>query len=129
MIASEKYRDLQPTSRQSARLRLVGVIVLLLGLGSAGTVYWVGIHSPDSTLGDDPAMLGFNRVEQRQMALLYGKMGALVEGWSDDLKRPGVQATLIILLSVVIAASCFFFARRLDIEVEPDHGPSAVPPE
>jgi hypothetical protein len=128
-MASEQNRDLEPTSRESARFRLVGVIVLLLGLGSAGTVYWVGIHSPDSNLGDDPAMLGFNRVEQRQMALLYGKMGALVEGWSDDLKRPGVQATLIILVSGVIAAGCFFLARRLDIEVEPDQGPTVLPPE
>jgi len=43
-------------SKQSARLRIIGVIVLLLGIGSACIVHWIGIRSAD--LSDDPSMGG-----------------------------------------------------------------------
>jgi hypothetical protein len=72
-------------------------------------VYWT--RSPD--LSDDPSMLGFNKREERQMGLLYGKMGTLIMDWSEDLKQPGTQATLIAGFSLVVAAGCFYFARLL----------------
>jgi hypothetical protein len=89
---------------------LTGVIVLLAGLAGAGIVY--GTRSPD--LSDDLSMLRFNRAEQRQMGMLYGKMGTLIEDWSDDLKQPGTQAILIAGVSALIAGACFYFARLLD---------------
>jgi len=88
---------------------MIGIAVLLAGLGGAGFVWWT--RSPD--LSDDPSMLGFNKREERQMGLLYGKMGMLIEDWSDDLKQPGTQIILIVGFSVVVAAGCFHFARLL----------------
>ena len=106
------------SSRRSARLRMIGSIMLALGIGGAGMVYWLGTRSPD--LSDDLSMLGYNKAEQRQMGRLYGKMGTLVNDWLDDLKRPGTQATLILLVSGSLAAGCFYFAPWLDQDEKKD---------
>lgn len=104
-------------SKRAARLRRIGVIVLLLGIGSAGLVYWLGTRSPN--VMDDLSMVGFNKARTRQMGMLYGKMGPVIEEWFDDLKRPGTQATIIAAVSTLIAAGCFYFARLLDPDDEP----------
>jgi hypothetical protein len=91
---------------------MVGVIVLLLGISGACLVYWMGTRSPD--LSDDLSMLGYNKAQTRQMGMLYGKSGLLIEEWSNDLKQPGTQAILIAAASVIIASVCFYFARLLE---------------
>ena len=103
--------DIVPSShsRRSRRLRIIGLVVLLLGLGSAGIVYWQGTRSPD--VMDDLSMVGFNKAQRRQMGQLYGKMGLAVEQLFDDLKQPGTQAEIIVAVSVLTAAGCFYFAR------------------
>jgi len=98
--------------KQCARLRIIGVIVLLLGIGSACIVYCIGIRSAD--LSDDPSMVRDNLAASRQMGILYGKMGLLIEDWSDELKRPGTQAIIIIGAATLVALGCFYFARLLD---------------
>ncbi|MGA2801442.1 MAG: hypothetical protein ABSE97_03595 [Verrucomicrobiota bacterium] len=107
---AEKTFGPNSPSKKSARLKAIGLIVLLLGISSACLVYWT--RSPD--LSDDLSMLGYNKVQQRQMGQLYGKMGLLIEDWSNDLKRPGTQATLIATTSILIALGCFYFARLLE---------------
>lgn len=109
MTANDPQVGPGPASRRSARLRLTGVIVLLAGVIGAGIVYWQGTRSP--ALSDDLSMVGFNRAQRRQMGQLYGKMGTFIEDWSEDLKRPGTQAAIIVGASVIIAYGCFFFAR------------------
>ena len=86
------------SSRRGARLRIIGIIVLVLGLGSAGVVYWLGTRSPD--VSDDLSMLGYNKAQTRQMGMLYGKMGPVIEEWFDDLKQPGTQAEIIMVVSI-----------------------------
>ena len=105
------------SKRRARRLRTIGLIVLVLGLGGAGLVYWLGTRSPD--VMDDLSMVGFNKARTRQMGMLYGKMGPVIEGWFDDLKQPGSQATIIVMVSTLIAAGCFYFARLLDHDDEP----------
>ena len=112
MTANDKTSGPRSSSKRSARLKVIGVGVLLLGISSACLVYWMGTRSPD--LSDDLSMVGFNRAEQRQMGQLYGKMGLLIEDWTNDLKRPGTQATLIASASILIALGCFYFARLSD---------------
>jgi len=109
MTANDKAPGPNLSSRRSAQLRLIAIIVLTLGISSAGIVYWV--RSPD--LSDDPSMLGFNRREEWQMGQLYGKMGTLIEDWSDDLKQPGTQAVIILGFSALVAGGCLYFARLL----------------
>jgi hypothetical protein len=46
-------------------------------------------------------------------------MGPVIEEWFDDLKQPGTQAEIIVGVSIVIAAGCFYFARLLGHDNEP----------
>lgn len=107
MMVNDEASARNRSSRQSAHLRLAGIIVLVLGISGAGVIYWT--RSPD--LSDDPSMLGFNKREERQMGLLYGKMGTLIQDWSEDLKQPSTQAVLILGFSALVAGGCFHFAR------------------
>jgi hypothetical protein len=88
---------------------MMGIIVLLLGIGSASIVYWLGTRSAD--LAADPSTVGYYKASSRQMGILYGQMGILIEDLFDDLKRPGVQAAIIVAIATVIAFGCFYFAR------------------
>ena len=109
MTMSGKTFTPNPSSKHQARLKAIGVVVLLLGIGSACLVYWMGTRSPD--LSDDLSMVGYNRAESRQMGQLFGKMGLLIEDWTNDLKQPSTQAILIATTSILIAFGCFYFAR------------------
>ncbi|HUZ07915.1 MAG TPA: hypothetical protein VMV89_10565 [Candidatus Paceibacterota bacterium] len=104
--------SVSPSRRRARRLRIVGIIVLVLGIAGAGIVYWMGMR--DADLSGDLSMVGFNKSEERQMAILYGKSGELIEDWSNDLKQPGTQAVSIAAFSVIIASGCFYFARLSD---------------
>jgi len=102
---------IQSLSQQqyARRFKLAGWGVLLLGILIAIIVYWIGTRSPDLT--DDPSMAGYFKAESRQMGMLYGKEGILIEDLRNDLRKPEVQAFLIVAGSVIIAAGCFLFAR------------------
>jgi len=118
MTVYDSPNDSRQPARRSARFRLAGVTVLVAGIISAGIVYWLGTRS--ANLSDDPSMLGFNKREERQMGILYGKMGTLIEDWKDDLRQPRNQAALIVGGSLVVAAGCFYFARLTDSEEPTD---------
>jgi len=98
--------------RRARKLRIIGVIVLALGIAGSGIVYWLGTRSPD--VSDDLSMAGYDRAAERQMEILYGKQGELIEDWSNDLKQPGTQAIIIVVAAALIAGGCFYFARLLD---------------
>jgi len=100
--------------QRTRRLRLAGVIVLVLGLGGAGVVYWLGTRTAD--VSGDLSMVGYNKSEERQMGILYGKQGELIEDWTNDLKQPGTQAGIIATTSILVAAGCFYFARLSDYD-------------
>ena len=118
MTVSDKTSGPHSSSRRHARqLRIIGLIVLVLGLGGAGVVYWLGTRSPD--VMDDLSMVGYNKAQTRQMGMLYGKMGPVIEEWFDDLKQPGTQAEIIVVVSNLAGAGCFYFARLLGLDDEP----------
>jgi hypothetical protein len=98
-----------PSGKQSARLRLIALVVLLLGLAAAGSLYWMRTHSGEPM--EDELLAGSAKAESRQMEILYGKMGVLTHELSDDLKQPGTQACLIAAFSIVLAAGIFYIAR------------------
>jgi flagellar basal body-associated protein FliL len=117
-MADDQTTSPVSTARRRARkLRITGVIMLVLGIVAAAIVYWMGTRSAD--LSDDISMLGYDRAETQQMEHLYGKEGDLIEDWSNDMKQPGTQAIIIAVVSVIIASGCFYFARLLDHDDEP----------
>jgi flagellar basal body-associated protein FliL len=117
MMTNDKTADPHSSSRRAARLRMIGIIVLLLGIGGAGVVYWLGTRSPD--VSDDLSMVGYHKAQTRQMGMLYGKMGPVIEEWFDDLNQPGTQTEIIVVISILVAAGCFYFARLLGHDDEP----------
>jgi flagellar basal body-associated protein FliL len=117
MTANDKTSGPHSSSKRAALLRMIGIIVLVLGLGGAGLVYWLGTRSPD--VMDDLSMVGYNKAQTRQMGMLYGKMGPVIEEWFDDLKQPGTQAEIIVVVSTLVAAGCFYFAQLLGHDNEP----------
>jgi hypothetical protein len=118
-VMSENDKASEPVSsakRRARKLRLAGSVILAIGIIAAGIVYWLGTRSPDSS--DDLSMTGYDRAETRQMEILYGKQGELIEDWSNDLKQPGTQAMIIIVTAALIAGGCFYFARLSDYDDE-----------
>lgn|GEM_PF-410122 len=99
----------EPAERRTKQWRTAGVCVLLLGGVITGAVWWHGTRSP--SIQDNPAMLGFNRAEHRQMGMFFGKSGYLIDDFLDNLKQPGTQAILIGVTTLIIATGCFIFAR------------------
>jgi hypothetical protein len=105
----EETESIQRDLRLTARLRKIGFAALLLDALGASLVYWRGRGPMDPA--DDPSMGGFNKANQRQMEIMYGKMGTMTEDLVQHLKQPGTQAAIIAIGSVLVAAGCFYFAR------------------
>jgi len=87
---------------------------LILGMSGVGVVYWIAAGEQD--LPDDTLAAGYYKSRARKVEQLYGQQGLLVEEWSEDLKRPGPQACIIIVTAAVIAGGCFYFARLMDFD-------------
>jgi hypothetical protein len=122
---NDETTDLILSVKQRARrLRLIGVVVLLLGIVTAGVVYWLGTRSLDPS--DDLSMAGYDKPVERQMGILYGKQGELIEDFTNDLKQPGTQAVIIVVTAALVAGCCFYFARLLDYDAE--HADDTNPP-
>jgi len=117
MRENDKKEDSTPAGRLRARrLRLVGAVILIVGLVAAGTVYWLGNRERD--LPDDPSMIGFDRAAKRQIGILYGRFGEFTDDLAEYLKRPGVQASIIVMVSAGVALGCFRFAHLLEYDNE-----------
>ena len=114
-------------ARQRARrYRIAALVVLAAGILAAGVVYWRSVRAPDYS--DDPSMVGFNRATDRQMGLLYGKQGQLIEDLNNSLQEPGTQAIIILAAAAIVAGACAKFARIVEWEAE-DHANENSPPE
>jgi hypothetical protein len=114
--STELPTDIAALKREKAHLRLIGTVVLSLGLISSGILYWA--RTRDANL--DQYREAQARAESRQMQLLYGSSGSLAEDLSNGLKRPANQAIVIAVVSSLIAAGCFYLSRPLP-ESEPSN--------
>jgi hypothetical protein len=106
--------DSAALNREKARLRLIGIIALVVGLVTAGLVYWLGTRAENARL--DQYQDAVTRSESRQMQMLYGTSGGIVDDILNGLKRPGNQALLILAAGGIIAAGCFYLGRPLPEE-------------
>lgn len=103
-------------NREKTRLRRAGIIAFAIALVAAGLVYWLGTRGENA--GVDQYQDAVTRSESRQMQLLYGTSGGIVDDLMNALKRPGNLALLILAIGGIIAAGCFYLGRPLP----DDHG-------
>ena len=92
--------------------------MLLLGFVGGAEVYRRGLLASD--LMGDPEMIGFDRAERRQMLLLYGTQGKMIMELENALSLPENQAIIILVVSVLVAGGCWYFARLHDQEAKRD---------
>ncbi len=89
----------------------MSVVVLLVGVAIAGTVYAFGSGPMES---DDPATIAEDKIDSRQAGQMFGDVGVLERDWANDLKQPGTQAILIVAITAVVAGGGLFAARLLE---------------
>jgi hypothetical protein len=109
MAANNTSPGLVSSRKAGARLRTVGVLVLLLGLSGAGLVYWMG--APPVDLSDDVATPATSKREARAIEANVGKMGLFMSDFLEDWQYPGTKAGAIAVASFLVASGCFYFAR------------------
>ncbi len=104
--------SISPARQRAKWLRLIGFGVLLLGMIGATEVYRQGLLASDWM--EDPSMVGYNRAESRQMGLLFGRQGAMLMEFNETLQNPRTQAIIILVVAVLLAGGCWYFAHLLD---------------
>ncbi len=112
MDSNDTPSPISSRKRPGRPLRVTAAIVLLLGIFGADAVYYSGTHSAQTK--DDPALLGNEKAQMRQEEILYGQQSVLIDNWTNDLKRPGTQAVIVLTASILVAGGCFYFSRLLD---------------
>ena len=106
------------TFRHAATLNTVGVIVLLVAIGSAVLVYRLGRNRPatstmNSDWRDSSLSPSDSKVATRDIELYGGKVEVLMVKWLGWLQRPEFPVIIIAALSALIALCCFLAARLL----------------
>jgi hypothetical protein len=102
-----------PGGQRGRRFRAAGVIILVLGLVGAGLVWRLG------TRPEDEFQIGEDKAATRQVEMLYGQQGLLIENLKEDLQQPGTLAFLTAAVAGILAAGCFGFAHRAEQDDEP----------
>ena len=110
------------SSKRSATLHVVGVIVLLMGLVGSGIVYGLGQNrsagqgaNADGSWQDGSLAPADSKSFSHDVQMYNGTAGILVVKWwnlCDELKRPGSMAIMIAAGSAVVAGGCFMAAKR-----------------
>src|SRR5579862_9325928 len=80
--------------KESERRRLIGSIVLVLGIVGACVFYGIEARSAEPAI-DDVSAPGYLRVQARETGRMMGHFGVVMLGWQEVLARPGTQALMI----------------------------------
>jgi hypothetical protein len=111
-------------------LNYIGVIIMLVGLGSATLIYWTAENDSSEPLGYEildghayPIMPGDSKIYLRNMQLYGGKAGVLADEfrrWFVGLWRGEALAYTVAFITTLISFLVFFFANHLQSNSEPD---------
>lgn len=100
------------STKPGAGFRTAGVIILLIGLVSAGLVYW--LSTPAEVLPDELATPENNKKAARSIETDFGKMGDFSYALGEDLKDPLNRAAIVAIASILAASGCFYIAHLQD---------------
>lgn len=87
------------------RMRRAGALVLVVGLLSAGVLYW--IETRNTVPGVEELIPGYSRAASRQMGIFYGHAGEVMWEWRRWMAQPANQALIVVAVSAVVALACF----------------------
>lgn len=109
------FRQISP-ARIGLALRLLGVLVLLMGLGSAALIWRADDRAAEQlTNPAAPLAASDSRKQSREIEIYYGKTGVLMERWREelgDLTHGKPLAKLIAVFTLIAACGCFYLAER-----------------
>jgi hypothetical protein len=88
-----------------ARLRVVGLAVLVAGVLGAGIFYLAASHAGDRSMDD--LLPGYTRSQNRQIGALMGNFGVTMLDWQETLRQPGAEAILLALAAALVARLCY----------------------
>ncbi|MGO8698260.1 MAG: hypothetical protein ACLQVY_11145 [Limisphaerales bacterium] len=97
------------TRRAGTALRIVGALILVLGLGGAGLVYC--LSPPPDDLSDEVLRSSNSKKVQRAIEVNVGKMGVVMDGLAEDLEDPATRAMVIAVVAILLGSGCFYFAH------------------
>jgi hypothetical protein len=98
--------------KQSERLRVIGILVMMLGITSACLFYWIEARSAVPTI--DELLPDYSRDRARQIGILMGNFGVMMLEWTAALNHPAAQAVMIAAVAGLVALGCFRAAWLLD---------------
>jgi hypothetical protein len=98
--------------KESRRLRIVGTLVLVLGVLVPGAFYLAKVRPNGPVM--DQLMPGYDRARARQVGILMGHTGVMMLEWQDALALPGTQALMMAVVFALVAAYFFRAAWVLD---------------
>jgi hypothetical protein len=96
-------------SLRPARLRMIGLFVLVFGMAGACLFYWIETRSATPTVAE--LIPGSAEAQARQIGILMGPFGLMLSGWVNVLERPGTEAIIIAAVSALVALGYFRAAR------------------
>ena len=103
-----------------ARLISLGIVILLLGLATAGLIHWRAQHHsaqptspPPGEWQDTSLSREDSKKSARDIEMYYGKIGLLVVRLQDWFSEPESWVLIIATVSTLAAAACFLAANRL----------------
>jgi hypothetical protein len=115
---------------QKTRLNIIGIVILVIGLGSAVWIYVAAENAASSAVGYDiidgkayPVSPENSKRYLHDLELYGGKMAVLSDEfnrWFDSLWQGTTLAYTVACLTVLIAAGFFFVARHMSMEGEAD---------
>jgi hypothetical protein len=111
--------------KKSRRLRIVGTLVLMLGIGG-GVFYW-SQSGPVDALED--VLPGYERAETREIGIQMGATGVILMDWRKTLGTPGAEAVMIAGGAALFASYFFRVAWVLDDEERDRARLTQAPPQ
>ncbi len=99
-------------SRGGTRLRIIGIIIMVIGFSGAGFLYWSSAPSADDS--DEVPTAQTSKKVARDIEVNFGKMGLLTATLADDLQDPATQAIIILAASILVTSGCFYVAHLQD---------------
>ena len=105
--------------RQVTLLNTIGVVVLVLGIGSALLLYRQSRPATSNTNGewkDTSLSMTESKANTRDIEMYGGKLEVLMVKFQDWFRRPESQAIVIATFSVLLGAGCFLVARHFSTD-------------